>query len=70
MEANKIIKLDGGKRVAINKGCLGWSFSVYYGGATYASFTSASYKLKKEIEQQLKRFIDTGKFDWYGTAEV
>jgi hypothetical protein len=47
----------------------GWSFSVYYNDRLYPNLISALYKTKKEIKQQLERYITTGKYDFYGSAE-
>jgi hypothetical protein len=47
----------------------GWAFSLYLKGRSYPQFVSALYKTKPEAEQQLQRYIQTGKFDTYGSAE-
>ena len=47
----------------------GWCFSVYFNGKKYPNIISALYKTKKEIKEQLSRYIKTGKYDLYGTAE-
>jgi hypothetical protein len=47
----------------------GWCFEVYYGGKTYPNFISALYKTKRETMEKRKLYLDTGKFDWYGSAE-
>lgn len=47
----------------------GWAFSVYWDKRKYPNFISALYKTEKETQAQLKRYIETGKFDTYGSAE-
>ena len=47
----------------------GWAFSIYYNNRKYPNLKSAIYKTKKEIKQQLQRFLETGKYDTYGSAE-
>lgn len=42
----------------------GWHFVVG------PNFTSALYKTKKEAEDKLDKYLETGKFDFYGTAEM
>lgn len=42
----------------------GWHFVVR------PNFTSALYKTKKEAEDKLDEYLETGKFDFYGTAEM
>ena len=41
----------------------GWAFSVG------TNFVSALYKTKKEASEKLKVYLDTGKFEYYGSAE-
>ena len=41
----------------------GWAFSVGM------NFVSALYKTKKEASEKLKVYLDTGKFEYYGSAE-
>jgi len=57
----------------IHKGYIGdkkgWAFSVYYNDNTYPNLISALYKTKTEIKKQLKRYLETGKYDTYGSAE-
>jgi len=48
----------------------GYHFNVYYGGKDTAGIVSASYKTEKEAEDKLETFIQTGKYDLYGTAEM
>jgi len=54
-------------------GCVGkkegWAFSCYYNNRPYPNFKSAIYRTKKEIKQQLERYLKDGSFDTYGTAE-
>lgn len=47
----------------------GWAFSVYYNNREYPNLRSAIYRTKREIKEQLERYLKTGKFDTYGTAE-
>jgi len=47
----------------------GWAFSIYYDNRPYPNLISAIYKTKREIKEQLQRYLDTGQFDTYGTAE-
>lgn len=47
----------------------GWGFSVYFNNCEYPNLTSALYKTKKEIKEQLERYLTTGDYDWYGSAE-
>lgn len=47
----------------------GWAFSVYWDNREYPNLISALYKTKKETEAQLKRYLETGEFDTYGSAE-
>ena len=47
----------------------GWAFSVYFDNRSYPNLISALYKTKRETQFQLDRYIKTGKFDFYGTAE-
>lgn len=47
----------------------GWAFSVYWDKRNYPNLISALYKTEKETQAQLKRYIETGKFDTYGSAE-
>ena len=46
----------------------GWNFSVYF-RKEYAGIISALFKTKKEAEAELQRYIDTGEFVTYGSAE-
>ena len=48
----------------------GWAFSVYYGGRDYPNVISALYKAKLEAQEQLARYLKTGKLDTYGSAEI
>ncbi len=48
----------------------GWHFNVYYGDRTTAGMVSASYKTEEEAEKKLKRFLETGKYDLYGSSEM
>ncbi len=47
----------------------GWAFSIYWENRDYPNFVSALYKTKKEANLNLNRYIKTGKFDYYGSAE-
>ena len=42
----------------------GWHFT------NHTNFTSALYTTKGEAEKALKKYLDTGKFDFYGSAEM
>lgn len=59
-------------KTTVEKGTIGnkkgWCFSVYY-GRPYPNFISALYKTKREAQNKLDIYIQTGKFDWYGSAE-
>lgn len=48
----------------------GWAFSIYFDNRPYPNLISALYKTKKEIKEQLQRYLDTGEYNTYGTAEV
>lgn len=41
----------------------GWSFCVG------KNFVSALYKTQSEAKKALEYYLETGKFDWYGSAE-
>lgn len=41
----------------------GWCFVVGN------NFVSALFKTRKEARAELDRYLDTGKFTWYGSAE-
>jgi len=41
----------------------GWCFVVG------TNFVSALYKTKGETKLKLNKYLTTGKFDWYGSAE-
>jgi hypothetical protein len=60
-------------KTAINKAYIGnrkgWAFSVYWNNRPYPNLKSALYKTKKETKEQLQRFLNTGKYDFYGSAE-
>jgi len=60
-------------KTEIHKGFIGkkrgWAFSIYFNNKEYPNLISALYKTKKQIQVQLQRYIDTGKYDTYGTAE-
>lgn len=47
----------------------GWAFSIYWDDRPYPNLISALYKTKREVQQQLKRYLKTGEFDTYGSAE-
>jgi len=47
----------------------GWNFAVYFAGRKYPNIISALYKTKRETQAQLKRYIETGDLDTYGSAE-
>lgn len=48
----------------------GWAFSVYFGGRNYPNLISALYKTKVETQKELDRYLETGEFDTYGSAEI
>lgn len=48
----------------------GYHFNVYYGGRDRAGFISASYKTEGEAEEGLEKYLETGKYDLYGSAEM
>ena len=60
-------------KTSISKGNVGnkkgWCFSIYFDNRGYPNFISALYKTKKEIKCQLDRYLNTGEFDFYGSAE-
>ena len=60
-------------KTEINKSSVGnkkgWAFSVYFSNRPYPNFTSALYKTKKEIVIELDRYLETGDYDFYGSAE-
>jgi len=47
----------------------GWAFSIYFDDRPYPNLISALYKTKKEIKKQLVRYLSTGEYDFYGSAE-
>lgn len=47
----------------------GWAFSVYFRGAKHANFVSALYKTKVEAFQASQKYLETGDFELYGSAE-
>ena len=47
----------------------GWAFSVHFDNRSYPNLISALYKTKKETQAQLNRYLETGDFDTYGSAE-
>ena len=47
----------------------GWNFSVYWDERGYPNLISGLYKTEKEAQAQLKRYIETGDFDFCGSAE-
>lgn len=60
-------------KTEIHKGFVGnkrgWAFSIYYDNKEYPNLISALYKTKREIEKQLQRFLETGEYSTYGSAE-
>lgn len=58
-----------GFAVTVRKGSIGnkkgWCFETSNG-----LFISALYKTKREAEDQMMHYLETGKFDWYGSAEL
>lgn len=47
----------------------GWAFSVYYCGRAYPNMVSALFKTRGEAKDELNRYIETGEFVLYGSAE-
>lgn len=47
----------------------GWAFSVYYDNRPYPNFTSSLVKTEKGAQRNLKKYLETGKFSFYGNAE-
>ena len=70
MKTIKIKPLADSKLGKIRKLSNGsWCFDVSFDGRDFPNFTSAMYKTKTEVKSQLSRYMETGSFDWYGTAE-
>ena len=46
----------------------GWAFSVYF-GREYPNLISALFKTKREATSELNRYIETGEYACYGSAE-
>ena len=47
----------------------GWAFSVYYDNRPYPNFISSLVKTKTGAQRNLNKYLQTGKFSWYGNAE-
>lgn len=69
---NKLPTLSDNQKISVNRGTLGlgtdkekhgWNFSVG------SNFVSALYKTQREAKAQLERYLSTGDYDFYGTAE-
>jgi len=60
-------------KVSVEEGAvgeqLGYMFFACYGRRKYPNFVSALYKTRTETKKKLKEYLDTGKFDLYGSAE-
>ena len=48
----------------------GWVFSIYFNDSNSPQIQSALFKTKQEAQAELQRYIDTGKFAAYGSAET
>jgi len=55
------------EKIEVRKGSVGnkkgWCFSVGH------NFVSALFKTRKEAKSELVRYLKTGDFVWYGSAE-
>jgi len=67
MKPNNVTKTEIDKGKVGNK--RGWCFAVYFDNRPYPNLISALYKTKREIQEQLNRYLTTGDFSFYGTAE-
>ena len=47
----------------------GWSWSAYFDGRDYPGIQAALFNTKHEAEADLKRYLTTGKFATWGSAE-
>lgn len=47
----------------------GWAFSVYWNNRPYPNFVSCLVKTEIGAKRGLKKYLNTGKFSWYGNAE-
>jgi len=47
----------------------GWAFSVYFNNANYPNLISALFKTKRETKSELERYLGTGEYKTYGSAE-
>lgn len=60
-------------KTEVRKGKLGnkkgWCFDVYYQNNPYPNFISALFKTRKETKQELTRYLKTGDYRIYGSAE-
>ena len=47
----------------------GWAFSVYYNNSKCPSFCSSLVKTEIGAKRNLKKYVETGEFSFYGNAE-
>lgn len=47
----------------------GWCFEVYYDGRSYPNFISSLVRTKIGAERNLKKYLKTGAFSFYGNGE-
>ena len=68
-----LILEDDGKVGRVHQASLGnkdgWAFSVTWDGRSYPNFVSALYLTKREAEDWMQKYFDSGKFETYGSAE-
>lgn len=60
-------------KTEVHKGFIGnkkgWAFSVYFDNREYPNIISALFRTKRETKSELERYIETGEFVTYGSAE-
>lgn len=47
----------------------GFCFDVYWDDRPYPNFTSSAVKTERGASRNLNKYVNTGKFGWYGNAE-
>lgn len=47
----------------------GWAFSVYFCNRPHPNVASALFTTKREAQSELKRYVETGRLAFYGSAE-
>ena len=47
----------------------GWAFSVYYNNSKCPNFCSSLVKTEIGAKRNLKKYVETGEFSFYGNAE-